>query len=67
MLSLFDLTPTDSPVSLSARLHSSVSLNISKDEAYRGLKSPRLAQRRNAQGTPSSGGNQARGPTKVPN
>lgn len=66
LLLLFDLTPTDSPVSLSALLHSSVSLNISKDEAYWGLVSPRGAQRRKAQGTLASGGTQARGPTKVP-
>lgn len=48
LLLLFDLTPTDSPVSLSALLHSSVSLNISKDEAYWGLVSPRGAQRRSS-------------------
>lgn len=66
MLPLFDLTPTDSPVSLSALLHSSVSLNISQDEAYGGLVFPRRAQRGRAKSTPDEGGSQARGPTKVP-
>lgn len=67
LLPLFDLTPTDSPVSLSALLHSSVSLNVSVDEAYRGLVSPRRTQRRRArEGIAAWRRTQARGPTKVP-